>query len=76
MTEMRIYAMTKKKKKQILEINTQDTWITKLLDINLKITMFHMSKELSGRMDNFNRQLKTIKKESNENSRNKKYNWV
>lgn len=31
-------------------------------DVGLKVTMFHISKELKGKMENFNRELKAIKK--------------
>lgn len=31
-------------------------------DVGLKVTMFHISKERKGKMENFNRELKAIKK--------------
>ena len=52
----------KEKKKQILETNTQEIQIMELSDIGLKITIFHMSKELKDKTENFNRELKVIKK--------------
>ena len=61
-------------KQQTVGTDLQGIQIKELSDESFKITMFSMFKEIKNRIENFSKEVETIKKELTGNDRTQKYN--